>query len=46
VREHLGEIETEDELNTYWVSLHLSEKQAGILKSDFAARKAMIGVGA
>lgn len=45
VREHLGEITTVDELNNYWQSLHLTEKQAGILKGDFAERKAKIGVG-
>lgn len=45
VREHLGEIYSEDELNSYWVSLHLSEKQAAVLKSDFAERKAKINKG-
>lgn len=44
VREHLGEIKTVSELNQYWVSLHLSEKQAAILKSDFAERKTHIGL--
>lgn len=43
VREHLSEIGSEEELNSYWVSLHLSEKQADVLKSDFAARKAKLG---
>ena len=43
IREHLSEITDENELNSYWVSLHLSEKQAAVLKSDFAARKAKIG---
>lgn len=43
VREHLSEIDSESELNSYWMSLHLSEKQATVLKSDFAARKAKIG---
>ena len=43
IREHLSEITDESELNSYWVSLHLSEKQAAVLKSDFAARKAKIG---
>lgn len=42
VREHLTEIDSEDELNTYWHSLKLSEKQAEVLKSDFAARKEKI----
>lgn len=45
VREHLGEITSLDELNAYWQELHLTEKQAGILKSDFAERKAKIGAG-
>lgn len=45
VREKLGEIETVEELNAYWNSLHLSDKQAEILKSDFSARKVKIGVG-
>ena len=45
VREHLAEIDTIDELNRYWTSLQLSEKQAAILKGDFAERKAKIGVG-
>lgn len=45
VREHLSEIDNESELNNYWVSLHLSEKQATVLKSDFAERKAKINKG-
>lgn len=44
VRSHIQTIETEDELNKYWVSLHLTEKQQSILKSSFAKRKAEIGV--
>ena len=39
VREHLNEIDTEDDLNAYWHSLHLTEKQQAILKEDFADRK-------
>ena len=46
VREKLLEIDDVDELNKYWHELGLSEKQAEVLKSDFAARKAKIGVGA
>lgn len=46
VREHLTELNTVDELNSYWTSLHLTEKQAAVLKGDFAERKAKIGVGA
>lgn len=46
VREHLTELSTVDELNSYWTSLHLTEKQAAVLKGDFAERKAKIGVGA
>jgi hypothetical protein len=45
VREHLNEITSVDELNSYWVSLNLTEKQAGVLKKDFADRKVKIGVG-
>jgi len=43
VREHLGEITTVDDLNKYWTELKLTEKQASILKPDFAARKAKLG---
>lgn len=43
VRDKLTEIETIDELSNYWKELHLSEKQANILKKDFAERKAKIG---
>ena len=45
VREHLTEIDSEEELNTYWHSLKLSEKQAEVLKGDFAARKEKISGG-
>lgn len=45
VREHLGEINSVDELNAYWASLHLTEKQQAIVKKDFAERKAKIGAG-
>lgn len=45
IREHLTEIDSVDELNTYWQSLKLSDKQAAVLKGDFAERKAKIGVG-
>lgn len=45
VREHLGEIMSEDELNAYWHSLKLTEKQAQVLKGDFLKRKVAIGMG-
>lgn len=45
VREHLTEINTIGELNQYWQSLKLTEKQAEVLKDDFAERKVKIGVG-
>ena len=45
VRNKLGDITTVEELNAYWNSLHLSDKQAGVLKKDFSARKVEIGVG-
>lgn len=45
VREHLTEISNIDELNSYWVSLKLTDKQAEILKGDFAERKVKIGMG-
>lgn len=45
VREKLTEINNLDELNAYWKSLNLTEKQADILKGDFAERKVKIGVG-
>lgn len=45
VREHLTEIDSIDELSAYWQNLHLSEKQAQVLKGDFAERKVKIGIG-
>lgn len=45
IREHLSTIETIDALNNYWQSLKLTENQAKVIKSDFAARKAKIGEG-
>lgn len=43
VREKLGEIDSVEDLNKYWTELHLTDKQANILKADFAKRKAQIG---
>lgn len=43
VRKKVKTLETENELNAYWVALRLSPKQAEILKPDFANRKAEIG---
>ena len=43
VREKLQTICDENELAKYWNELKLSEKQAAILKSDFAKRKAELG---
>lgn len=43
VRDKLTEIDNVEELNNYWVELHLTDKQANILKKDFAERKAKIG---
>ena len=45
VRDKLTELNTIDELNNYWKELNLSEKQANILKTDFASRKAKIEGG-
>lgn len=45
VREHLGDVTSEEELNQYWHSLGLTEKQAAVLKGDFAKRKAALGAG-
>lgn len=42
VREKLTEIDDIDTLNSYWVELNLSSKQAAVLKADFANRKAKI----
>jgi len=39
IREKLAEIDSLDELNKYWHSLNLSDAQAEIVKSDFAAKK-------
>ena len=39
VRARIATIDSVEELNKYWVSLKLSEKQAAILKSAFAERK-------
>ena len=46
VRGRLKEIMDVDELNKYWFSLNLTDKQAEILKPDFTERKVKIGVGA
>lgn len=46
VREKLTEIDDVDELNKYWFSLNLTDKQADVLKPDFTERKVKIGVGA
>lgn len=45
VREKINSIKNADELTKYWVELKLSDKQANILKSDFAKRKAELGGG-
>lgn len=45
VRQHLAGIDNIDELNSYWLSLNLSAKQAEALKGDFAERKVRIGAG-
>ena len=39
VREKLTDITSVDELNKYWFSLKLTDKQANVLKPDFAKRK-------
>lgn len=39
IREKLTEIDDLEELNKYWYSLNLTEKQAEVLKPDFAQRK-------
>lgn len=39
IREKLTEIDDLEELNKYWYSLNLTDKQAEVLKSDFAQRK-------
>lgn len=43
VREQINAISNADELVKYWMGLKLSEKQANILKGDFAKRKAELG---
>lgn len=43
VREKINSINNADELVKYWMGLKLSDKQANILKSDFAKRKAELG---
>jgi len=43
VRERIKEIKTVSELNLYWTMLSPSDKQAEILKPDFAKRKAELG---
>lgn len=45
VREKITTIASVDELNQYWRSLKLSEKQANILKGDFAKRKSELDKG-
>lgn len=45
VREKINTITDANELAKYWQELKLSEKQANILKSDFAKRKAELGGG-
>lgn len=45
IREKLLEIDNVEELNKYWFSLGLTDKQAEVLKGDFAERKVKIGVG-
>lgn len=42
VREKLTEITSVDDLNKYWYSLKLTDKQANVLKPDFAKRKASL----
>ena len=43
MREKINSINNADELVKYWMGLKLSDKQANILKSDFAKRKAELG---
>jgi putative heme degradation protein len=43
VREKVNTITDTSELAKYWQELNLSEKQANVLKSDFAKRKAELG---
>lgn len=43
IRERISEITDADELIKYWMGLKLSEKQANVLKPDFAKRRAELG---
>lgn len=43
IRERISEITDADELIKYWMGLKLSEKQASVLKPDFAKRRAELG---
>jgi len=43
IREKINEIDNNEELIKYWMGLNLSDKQANVLKSDFAKRKAELG---
>ena len=45
VREKLQEIRSVEELTKYWNELHLSEKQAAIVKGDFTARRVQLTMG-
>ena len=45
IREEINQITDAGELVKYWMGLKLSEKQANVLKSDFAKRKAELGGG-
>lgn len=43
IRERISEITDANELIKYWMGLKLSEKQANVLKPDFAKRRAELG---
>lgn len=43
IREKINTINNSDQLIKYWMGLKLSDKQASILKNDFAKRKAELG---
>lgn len=43
IREQLAIIDNPDDLIKYWKGLKLSEKQANVLKPDFAKRRAELG---
>jgi hypothetical protein len=43
IREQINKINNADELVKFWMGLKLSEKQASILKADFAKRKKELG---